>query len=560
MARTRRSRQHTSHQPTSHQPGAAARRARPLLALATAVALALGAGLAALPAQAVDPSGQRLWVDPHSSTFEAAAALEGRAKQEAVLLGGHATATWLTGDKGKDTRAEAERVTRAAQADGSVPTLVVYDLPFRDCAQYSAGGAKDTAEYESFVDEVAAGIGDRDAIVILEPDGLGIIPWWTPYDGTVAWEQTPGWCQPAELDSATAADDRFTQLSYAVDRLTGLDGTSVYLDGTHSSWLGAGDAADRLVRAGVEKADGFFLNASNYEATENLTAYAGWVSDCIALSTQGPDWFVPAYCASQYSGLDGFDAADVSTWGAVDDKYTADFASLGLTRDREHQAHAVLDTSRNGQGPWTGAPAGGYTPGDGDASNDDPEVWCNPPGRGVGETPSTTTPDAVVDAYLWIKVPGESDGQCYRGTDGPQDPERGTVDPPAGGWFPEMAHELVTGAQPALARPTCAVGYTVHGAWPQGFTTQLWVQNTGTSTLRGWDLQWWFEGGQRIQNYWSSDVVQVGNHITASNLSWNATLRPGERTTFGFVGASTSGPGADALYTLLGGKPCSVLG
>ncbi|MBK5249795.1 MAG: glycoside hydrolase family 6 protein [Actinomycetales bacterium] len=33
----------------------------------------------------------------------------------------------------------------------------------------------------------------------------------------------------------------------------------------------------------------------------------------------------------------------------------------------------------------------------------------------------------MIDAYLWIKVPGESDGQCYRGAGGPCDPERGMV-------------------------------------------------------------------------------------------------------------------------------------
>ena len=51
---------------------------------------------------------------------------------------------------------------------------------------------------------------------------------------------------------------------------------------------------------------------------------------------------------------------------------------------------------------------------------------------------------------LWIKVPGESDGRCLRGTAGPADPERGTVDPAAGQWFVEQARELVALAQPPL--------------------------------------------------------------------------------------------------------------
>ena len=61
--------------------------------------------------------------------------------------------------------------------------LVAYNIPFRDCAQFSAGGATTPAEYEAWIDGFAAGIGDREAIVILEPDGLGIIPWYDPYGG-----------------------------------------------------------------------------------------------------------------------------------------------------------------------------------------------------------------------------------------------------------------------------------------------------------------------------------------------------------------------------------------
>jgi endoglucanase len=55
-----------------------------------------------------------------------------------------------------------------------------------------------------------------------------------------------------------------------------------------------------------------------------------------------------------------------------------------------------------------------------------------------------------VDAYLWIKIPGESDGQCYRWTSGPLDPVRNMEDPAAGLWFPNMALELVHNANPAL--------------------------------------------------------------------------------------------------------------
>ncbi|MFS8198881.1 glycoside hydrolase family 6 protein [Streptomyces sp. CWNU-52B] len=73
--------------------------------------------------------------------------------------------------------------------------------------------------------------------------------------------------------------------------------------------------------------------------------------------------------------------------------------------------HFVVDTSRNGNGPLSG---------------DRSQVWCNPPGRALGTPPTTETGDPLVDAYLWIKRPGESDGQCRGG-------------PPAGQWWADYA-------------------------------------------------------------------------------------------------------------------------
>jgi endoglucanase len=112
---------------------------------------------------------------------------------------------------------------------------------------------------------------------------------------------------------------------------------------------------------------------------------------------------------------------------------------LGTT---EPTAHFVVDTSRNGAGPWQFTP-GTYT---------DPQDWCNPPGRGLGARPAAkpVPGNALVDAYLWVKIPGESDGQCTRGTAGPADPEWGLSDPAAGEWFPQQALQLAQLANPAL--------------------------------------------------------------------------------------------------------------
>jgi endoglucanase len=83
-------------------------------------------------------------------------------------------------------------------------------------------------------------------------------------------------------------------------------------------------------------------------------------------------------------------------------------------------AHFVIDTSRNGNGP--------------DANSADSPTWCNPPGRALGSNPTTSTGQSTIDAYLWIKQPGDSDGACRTGA------------PAAGGWWPQYALELARNA------------------------------------------------------------------------------------------------------------------
>lgn len=95
---------------------------------------------------------------------------------------------------------------------------------------------------------------------------------------------------------------------------------------------------------------------------------------------------------------------------------TARSRAYGLAISRRiGGAPFVIDTGRNGAGP---------APGD---------AWCNPPGRALGQVPTGLTGDPAVDALLWIKRPGESDGACNGG-------------PPAGAWWPEGALALARAA------------------------------------------------------------------------------------------------------------------
>ncbi len=75
----------------------------------------------------------------------------------------------------------------------------------------------------------------------------------------------------------------------------------------------------------------------------------------------------------------------------------------------------VMETSRNGLGP---APD---------------QQWCNPPGRALGNPPTANSGQALVDAYLWVKGPWGSDGNCNGG-------------PSAGTFWPEYALGLASRA------------------------------------------------------------------------------------------------------------------
>jgi len=384
------------------------------------------------------PSDTRFYVEPDSdSANQALASLKAGHLADAVAMAKLATwpeATWLTGGTPADVTKQVAKVVRGARLQHAVPVFVVYDIPLRDCGQYSSGGAASDEAYQQWISAVAAAVGQSRAVIILEPDALANLP----QDCSATTDPT------GALTSARIAD-----VNYAVTALEAKPGTSVYLDAGHSQWHSVGDMAQRLIQAGVARSQGFFLNVSNFEPTAQLDQYGTWISKCVWFATKGPAWAAghTDWCASQYysgaapnDGLpgDAVSPKDPSTWHWTDawfDQNTGNPPVADLT-------HFVVDTSRNGVGAWTPAP-GAYT---GDA-----QTWCNPPGRGIGVRPTANTGVTLVDAYLYAKTIGESDGTCTRGTAGPGDPEYGgAVDPIAGGWWPAQALGLVAKANPAL--------------------------------------------------------------------------------------------------------------
>ena len=439
----------------------------------------------AAPSRALDPRTRFFTPAPNPGAVQQVVDL---AKARKLLDAARVTAlaatphaVWFTDGTPAEVKAAVRKTVKAAALLHTVPVLVAYNAPFRDCAQYSAGGAVDTAAYKAWIDGFAAGIGNDQVVVILEPDGLGIIPFNTTIFGSKEWCK-PGISdangnpildengEPVPQPGANPAE-RYAQINYAIDAIEAkAPSAAVYLDGTHSSWLGVSEAAYRLVQAGVQRAQGFFVNASNYQTSHDNVLFGTWVSDCITTATGGgASWAAGHFdwCPGQYDPATHYSTVNFSD--AFAGGVNANFA--GMLGGHPATTHFVIDTSRNGRGPLDATPFGAapYNQAAGVVGALNAGNWCNPPGTGLGARPTANTGVPLQDANLWIKVPGESDGSCdsalgARAWDFTAynpwgvatadqnhfDPLWGMVDPAAGTWFPRQALELAQLASPPL--------------------------------------------------------------------------------------------------------------
>lgn len=484
-----------------------------ITAAALAGGMLAGTAAAASAAAAATPgsspalaAGTRFFVPPPASAAlqqEVTLLRNGQFAQAAHLARMLATpqAVWFTSGTPAQVRRQVRVTMAQAALEGAVPVLVAYDIPGRDCAQFSSGGALTDADYQAWISAFAAGIGGGKAVVILEPDALG---------------NMPSDCNlPAGANYPFTDQGRISDLTAAVATLEADPNALVYLDGTHSAWQQVGNIAQRLVEAGVQQAQGFYLDVSNYQYTSNNIAYGTWISDCIAYAqgsgaigsgavqpgTYQPETgFFNGSCPNQYwnggpatnwqgTAMNNFvpwndqtpspaDLPDPDTVAGINGAYASDLGSVGATAT----THFVIDTSRNGDGPnpmtggsdadmadFTAAP---FSQPAGVISTLRAGNWCNPAGSGLGLVPTAATGVPLVDAYLWVKIPGESDGQCdsaagVRAWDygaynpwnvpasaqGTFDPLWGQVDPAAGAWFGAQALQLIADANQSSSAP-----------------------------------------------------------------------------------------------------------
>lgn len=104
---------------------------------------------------------------------------------------------------------------------------------------------------------------------------------------------------------------------------------------------------------------------------------------------------------------------------------------------------------------------------------------------------------------------------------------------------------------PPPGNAACSVKYTTN-VWNNGFTADVTITNTGSSTVNGWTLNYNLPSGQTITGSWNATVTQSGSAVTARNLSYNGTLAPGASTSFGYQATLNGAFSTPSSFTLNG--------
>ncbi|KUN29787.1 glycosyl hydrolase family 5 [Streptomyces antibioticus] len=97
----------------------------------------------------------------------------------------------------------------------------------------------------------------------------------------------------------------------------------------------------------------------------------------------------------------------------------------------------------------------------------------------------------------------------------------------------------------------CKVVYGTN-VWQGGFTADVTVTNTGSSTVDAWRLAFTLPSGQRITSAWSAQISPSSGAVTAGGMAYNASIPPGGQVSFGFQGAYDGAFAKPAAFSLNG--------
>jgi cellulose 1,4-beta-cellobiosidase len=343
-----------------------------------------------------------------------------------------------------------------------VITIVIYDLPDRDCAALASNGELSVTQlstYEaSYINVIASDLSQAKysnlrVAAIVEPDSL-------PNLVTNL--------SIANCASANSSGVYVQGIQYALNKLHAISNVYNYIDIAESGWLGWSSNFQPAVNlitstikgttAGVGSVDGFISNTANYSPTSE-----------------------PYMTATQTVGGNPVDSATFYQYNPYIDEATYDAAMKAafITAGFPSTISMLLDTSRNGWG-GTSRPTAASTSTDlntfVNASRIDQRIargnWCNQPG-GIGARPQAN-PSSTFAAYVWVKPPGESDGSSSLIPTGPSNPNGKGFDrmcdptyggnasngnnatgamanaPVSGAWFQSAFNTLVTNAYPSF--------------------------------------------------------------------------------------------------------------
>lgn len=404
-----------SSAPTVGTPGAQSPASEPARPVATTSQAAISAAPATSSAPAPAPvgsaaknpfEGAKFFINPDYVKKAEAAAAKSPALAGAVKkVTGFPTAVWLDSiAKAGTVAATLEQAAKQKGADGKpvLTVFAVYNMPNRDCSAKASAGelsveAGGEARYKTeFIDKIAAQFAshpDQRIVAIIEPDSL------------------PNMATNLSVPKCAASANAYKQsIAYAVTKLS-MPHVTLYLDAAHGGWLGWDGNRTKIAEiykevltaaGGAEKIRGFATNISNFNV---LTG-----EDGKRMEPSNP-------CPNELMYVQKL-SESLAAVGIVDKKF-------------------IIDTARNGRAgiraKWSS--------------------WCNVKGAGLGERPQAS-PAPLVDAYYWVKPPGESDGTSEptqpRFDAGCKSPDSAPHAPQAGEWFESYFLDLVKNAQPAL--------------------------------------------------------------------------------------------------------------
>ncbi|KMS82592.1 MULTISPECIES: glycoside hydrolase family 6 protein [Streptomyces] len=409
-------------------------------------------------------AGAKGYVNPEWSAHAAAEPGGSRIANQptAVWLDRIAAINGVNGGMG--LRAHLDEALKQKGSGELVVQLVIYDLPGRDCSALASNGElgpNDIDKYKTqYIDPIASILSDAKyaglrIATVIEPDSLPNLV--TNAGGTAG---------STDACATMKANGNYEKgVSYALDKLGAISNVYNYIDAGHHAWLGwdsnLGPTVQEFYKvattngASVNDVTGFIVNTANYSATkEPYFKVTDSVNGQTVRQSKWVDW-------NQYVDEQSFAQA-------LRDKLVASGfnSNLGM----------LIDTSRNG---WGGSArptkSGPLTSVDDyvNGSRIDRRIhagnWCNQSGAGLGERP-TAAPAAGIDAYVWVKPPGESDGASSaisndegKGFDRMCDPTYGgnarngnnptgalPNSPLAGHWFSAQFQQLMQNAYPPL--------------------------------------------------------------------------------------------------------------